>query len=234
LVNPKKAGVLITGIIFQSFGNWTGTEMTLDFVILPSTFTNDNPGNFVLNWKQGDELSVALKQTLSVAYPSMPINIHIKNGLVNAYDYTHFCPTLDQLGQVVGDFTEDTFKNRVNIAIQAGQITVYDSSYKPGPIQLNFNDFVGQPTWINPQIIQVKTVMRADLQIGSIVTMPQGLQNAPGIITATSSSLPSSIKYQSSFTGTFTVNEIRHIGNFRSSDSGSWCSIFNMSANTNG
>ena len=231
LVNPAQAGILVSGQIFQSFGNWIGTEMTLDFVLLPSTFTNDNPGNFVLDWKQGTSLADALKQTLSVAYPNMPVTVNISPNINASSDQTHFCGTLDEMAQFIGDFTEDTFKNRIEIAIQAGKVTAFDKTYQPAPIQLNFLDFIGQPTWIDSNIIQIKTVMRADLQLGSIVMMPQGLQNAPGIITTTGASLPSSNKYKSTFTGSFTVTELRHIGNFRSSDAGSWATVFNMVTN---
>jgi hypothetical protein len=90
---------------------------------------------------------------------------------------------------------------------------------------------IGQPTWIEPKLIQMKTVMRADLQIGSIITMPQGVQNAPGFVQTTNNSLPSSIKYQSAFQNNFQVREVRHIGNFRSSDAADWCTIFNCLAN---
>lgn len=232
LVNPQQAGVIYTGEVFQSFGNWEGTEMTLELVILAAVFTDNNPGNFVLNWLPGQALSEALKQTLSIAYPTMPISMNIAPDIINDYHFPHYCGTLDELAILVGDFTEDTFKNRVGIAIQGGQIVVLDKTYTPPPIQLVFTDFIGQPTWIASGVIQIKTVLRADLGIGSIVRMPQGLQNAPGVITQTSAALPSSIKYKSTFSGDFTVADLRHIGNLRSSDGASWCTIFNCVVNT--
>jgi hypothetical protein len=51
---------------------------------------------------------------------------------------------------------------------------VFDKTYQPSSIAIQFTDLIGQPTWIEPNTMQVKTVMRADLQVGSIITMPQG------------------------------------------------------------
>jgi hypothetical protein len=227
LVNPAQAGTILKGAIFQSFGNWEGVNQTLDFVVIPGVYTLANPGNILLDWSAGEELSDALKQTFSVAYPGVPVIMNMSADLVQNHDEPHICATLDQLAQVVGDITEGIFDNRVNIAIQAGKIVVYDNTFRPAPIQLNFNDFIGQPTWIAVNTIQVKTVSRADLQIGGLVKMPQGLQNAPGFVNTTSNAFPSSIKYKSTFQDNFIVQELRQVGNFRSSDASQWSTIIN-------
>ena len=231
LANPAQAGLIVVGEVFQSFGNWEGTEQTLELVLLPSTFTIDNPGNIVLDWQEGEVLATALTRTLSIAFPGMPISMNISSDILNGYHNPSHYATLEQLGKYIGDFTEKNFKSRVRITIQAGKIVVFDDTFQPAVVQLNFNDFIGQPTWIDVNTIQIKTVMRADLMIGSIVKMPEGLQNAPGIIGTTGASLPSSIKYQSTFKNTFQVKELRHIGNFRSSDAANWCTVFNCLAN---
>ena len=36
LANPAQQGLILSGTIFQSYGNWQGTDMTLDFVISPA------------------------------------------------------------------------------------------------------------------------------------------------------------------------------------------------------
>lgn len=227
LANPAQAGTILKGTIFQSFGNWEGTNQTLDFVVIPGVYTLANPGNILLDWSAGMELSDALKQTFSVAYPSVPVTMNISTNIVQNHDEPHICATLDQLAQVVGDITEGVFDNRVSIAIQAGKIVVYDNTFRPAPVQLNFNDFIGQPTWIAVNTIQVKTVARADLQIGAIVKMPQGLQNAPGFVATTSNAFPSSIKYKSAFQDNFVVQELRQVGNFRAADASQWSTIIN-------
>jgi len=227
LANPAQAGTIIAGKVFQAFGNWEGTEMTLDLVLLPSIYTPQNQGNLTLIWPKGERLADALTHCLQVAYPNLPISMNISADLVQNHDEFHAATTLDDLAAYVGDYTEHNFNGRVEITIQAGKIIVLDKTYSPAPVQLNFNDFVGQPTWIDVNTLQVKTVMRADLQIGSIITMPKGLQNAPGFVSTSAASLPSSLKYKSTFQNNFVVSELRQIGNFRSSDAASWVTVFN-------
>ena len=231
LVNPTQAGTILAGQVTQSFGNWEGTEQTLDFVLYPSIYSNDNPGNFSLNWPAGTPLATALQQCLGVVYPNMPISMNISPNLVNSSDQHHVVGTLEELAQFIEQWTTDQFFNPVTITIQGGKVMVYDTTYKPSPVQLVFTDFIGQPTWIDVQKMQVKTVMRADLQLGSIISMPQGFQNAPGFITTTGASLPSSSKYESTFKNSFTIYELRQIGNFRSADAGDWCTVINGVAN---
>lgn len=231
LANPAQAGLIVTGQVIQSFGNWEGTEQTLDFVILPSNYTNENPGNHSLSWPAGTPLGPALQQCLSVAYPGMPISMNISPNLVNSSDQHHVCGTLEEMAQFVGPWTDDQFKNPVQITIQGGKLKVFDQTYKPGPVQLVFTDFIGQPTWIDNLTMQVKTVLRADLEVGSVITMPQGLPNAPGFIGTSAPSKPAGIKYQSIFKNSFQISELRQIGSFRSSDAADWCTVLNCIAN---
>ncbi|WP_244126833.1 hypothetical protein [Burkholderia gladioli] len=231
LANPKQAGPLVGGQIFQSFGNWEGTEMTLDLVLNPGVYTLDQPGNIVLNWKAGSALAQALQQTFSVAYPSMSVSINISNELVQSHDEVHRCSTLEELAQLLQDITKGSFFGAgyegVQLSIQAGQITVWDDTYEPNTVQLAFTDFIGQPTWIEPNVMQVKLVLRADIQLGTTLKMPQGLQSTPGIVLTSAASLPSSLKYKSAFQGSFSVIEQRHIGNFRAPDGASWATVIN-------
>jgi hypothetical protein len=157
--------------------------------------------------------------------------MNISDSLVNSSDQPHICGTLEELAEHIEQWTSDQFQNPAHITIQAGKIVVYDNTYKPGPVQLAFTDFIGQPTWIDNFTMQVKTVLRADLEVGSVIRMPQGLQNVPGFIRTSAPPNPASIKYQSIFQNSFQVSELRQIGNFRSSDAGDWCTIFNCVAN---
>jgi hypothetical protein len=231
LANAKQAGIITAGQIFQSFGNWEGTEMTLDFVLNPAQYTLEDPGNIVLNWTANTQLSAALQQTLSVAYPNVPLSINISDQLVQNHDEVHFCSTLDQLAQIVTQITDGNFLGAsytgVSVTVQGGKIVIFDSTYQPETVQLAFTDFVGQPTWIEPNVMQVKLVMRGDIQLGSLVKMPLGLQSTPGIVLTSASSLPSNLKYKTAFQGNFTVIDMRQIGNYRTPDGSSWVTIAN-------
>ncbi|WP_455387448.1 hypothetical protein [Petrachloros mirabilis] len=227
LANPKQAGLIEAGYIFQSFGNWEGTEMTLDFVIYPPVYTFQSPGNIVLNWKANSELSTALKTCLSTAYPGIPIIANLTTDMVQNFDEVAMFSTFEQLAQWVTQLTEKRTLNPVYIVNQGGQIYIYDLNSSQGAIQIQFNDLVGQPTWIEPNTMQVKMILRADIQVGSLITMPQGIQDKPGFVLTAASSLPSSIKYKTAFQGNFFVKEMRHIGNYRTPDGASWVTIMN-------
>lgn len=76
----------------------------------------------------------------------------------------------------------------VEIAIVNREIRVWDNDYayhsdassrtsaaarKQNPIQIEFTDLVGQPTWIAFGVMSVVCVMRADIQTGDHILMPQ-------------------------------------------------------------
>lgn len=233
LANPKQAGLLVAGQVFQSFGNWEGTEMRLDLVITPSTYTLDEPGNITLNWPASQPLSQALKNTFAVAYPNVPLSINVSDQLVQSFAETHFCSTMQELAQCLQSITSGYFLGPtyggVNITAHNGTIFVWDDSYQPPTVQLTFTDFVGQPTWIESNVMIMKLVMRADLQLGTKVKMPQGLQNLPGIVTTTQQSMPSSNNYKTAFQGTFQITELRHLGSYRSADGSAWTTVVKCS-----
>jgi hypothetical protein len=231
LANPAQQGTLIKGQVWQAFGNWEGTEMTLDLIVNPGGFDSGSPGNFVLNWQANQPLGPALQNCLSVAYPCVPLSINISNQLVQSATETHHCGTLEELSQYVQEVTNGQFLgpaySGVNIAMQAGAISVFDSTWQSPTVQLNFTDLVGQPTWINVNTLQVKLVMRGDLQIGSTVKMPIGLSGKAGQVLTSGNSLPSSTNYLTTFSGSFLITEMRHVGNFRAGDGRAWATIIN-------
>jgi hypothetical protein len=232
LANPAQAGVLVFGTIFQAFGNWVGTDMTLDLVVVPSAFTLERPGNFSVNWPAGLPLGVAIGQTLAIAHPEIKQNISVSPNLVLPNTEYGICSTLRQFSTLVKGLTAGYLSPiypGVSISIQGGQFFIYDGTQNTRTVPLQFTDFVGQPTWIDVNLMQVKAVMRADIQLGNTVTMPPGLQNLPGIVTTSQQAQPSLNKYKSAFQGSFNVNAVRHVGNFRASDGGQWCTIFNCS-----
>ena len=234
LANPSQSGLLLQGQIFQSFGNWAGTDMNLNFVVLPALHTYANPGNFVLNWQKGQSLADALNVTLQTAIPQYARSINISDKYATS-GTLHACSSLSALSQFVQRLTAQQYPPGVNIGKLAGNtVVVSDASNATAAVQLSFFDLVGQPKWIQPDIMQFTTVMRADIQIDTYVKMPDQLQNLPGIVNTAASSFPSSLKYQSTFKGTFIVQSVRHVGNFRDPNGSSWVSIFQVTPVQNG
>lgn len=229
LANPNQSGLLMEGLIFQSWGTWEGTEMKLDFILRPDPFYIDQPGNLVLNWHANEPLSNALTNMLKIAYgaqvPPMPIVMNIApltqpfNDCKISSSLTDFRPWLAQVTAKLG--------HQVNITIQGGKIIVGDDTYKPTPIQIVFSDLIGQPAWIDPNVMQIKVILRADIVLGDKILMPKGLQSAPGQVLTMGQSMPSNEKYKSAFQGVFRVTQMRHLGNYKSQEGAAWATIIN-------
>jgi hypothetical protein len=226
LADPTQSGVLLKGNVFQSFGNWVGADMALNFVVRPSIYSYASPGNIVLNWTAGTTLKAALSNALTVAYPGISLVLNIGQ-YVNSYDVVSYYSTLRQLATAVKSITKVGGMQGVDIAyLNNATILASDGSIPGNASQIKFTDFIGQPTWVDINVMQFTTVMRADIQTGGLVQMPQGLQNAPGIVTTTAASFPSQLKYKTSFQGQFIVQSVRHVGAFRDPDGKAWVSIF--------
>jgi hypothetical protein len=233
LANPAQAGVISEGQIWQSWGNWQGTEMSLNFQFNISALSYNRPGNIVLDWRAGTPLASALTTTLTNAYPGKVVQVNISPNLILPHDEVGHYHTLEQLAQTVKDITKGmigTGYPGVYITARTGKIVAFDTTIKQPPKSLLFNDFIGQPVWVKPRQMQLKVVMRADLKIGAYVTMPASLAGQPGAVLTTAASLPSLVRNKSIFQGEFLVTAIRHIGDFRSDNSAEWVSILDLEA----
>lgn len=229
LANPKQNGLLLSGRIFQCFGNWQGTEQNLNFVIYPGgdLGSPNAPANLCLNWRAGTELSVAVDQALAAAFPLLRRLVSATPGLVRADDRVTFYNSVQELA---------TYVKQASIAIKGApyqglDITVVDNRFliydegstvngisEANPKQIAFIDLIGQPTWYGFAQVSFKCVMRADLSMGDFVQMP------PAQYTTQAQSY-SQFRNKSGFQGTFRVNTVRHIGNFRQSDGNSWVTV---------
>lgn len=225
LANPAQAGLLVQGMIFQAFGNWVGKEQTLDLILQPATGTIEAPKNIVLNWKKGSTLASTLAPTLSTAFPGFKQDIQISSKLVLPNDEPGFYQTLTQFAQYINGVSKNIIKDDtyqgVSILLKEDTVTVYDGTTQTTPRQIQFQDLIGQPTWIESPLIQFKTAMRADLDIGDFVLMPK---NA---IATTTEASQSQYRSKSAFQGTFQLNQVRHVGDFRQGDAASWVTVFN-------
>ena len=232
LANPSQAGLLLQGWVLQGFGNWIGTEQSLSLVISPYFFTSGNPGNFVFNWRPGQSLSDALSATLNTAYAGQPLvlKMNISNTYATASPITHIIPTLTKFSQFIHRLNG---VSGVNIAVANNTIFVTDGSTQTKAKQIQFTDLIGQPKWVSVDqdtkalTMQFMTVMRADIQPATLVQMPVGFANSPGLV-ANAPIAPAQLqgKYATAFQGNFLVQSIRHVGNFRDPDGASWSTIF--------
>lgn len=228
LANPEQAGLIMEGSIFQAFGNWLGTEQTLDIILGPDLGTNANPKNIAFNWTKGQRLDAAISQTLDTAFPGKLQNINISPDLVFNADQPGFYSTLEQFAVYVKQASMSIIGSAdyagVDIFLQNGAFYVTDGTTQQKPKEIAFQDLIGQPTWIGPPLqIQFKTVMRGDLAIGDYVRLP------PSIVTTTGTDTAALVNLNVAFAGTFRITEMRHVGSFRQADAASWVTTFNAS-----
>lgn len=231
LANPAQSGLLVKGSIFQAFGNWLGTDMTLDLILGPPIGTIEAPFNFVLDWRAGTTLANALTSTLNTAYPQAQQKIVINSRLTLNHDEVGQWATLEQMAQWMTLRTKaiitDPGYPGVSINYDGTTVTAYDFSGPPNPVKaIQFQDLIGQPTWVQANTIQAKVVMRADLKISDLVSLPKGL------VTTTAQAF-TRFQDKLNFTGNYSVIGIHHWGNFRQPDAASWNTTLDMIPETN-
>lgn len=223
LANPKQAGLIAQGVIQQPFGNWQGTDQSLDFMITAGYGSNAEPKNIVLQWAAGQKMSTALFFSLQRAFPDWKITIDINDNLVTSYDNNGFYNTLSQLAQQLNTLSKSIINKvgyaGVEMTTTPGEIRVWDGSVTKPPTQLKFIEMVGQPTWIEAAKVMVKLVMRADIQVGDYVRMPAGT------LAVTTAASYAQYRNQSAFTGDMMVTDVRLVGNSRQPDGNSWVTI---------
>lgn len=237
LANPAQQGLIVRGTCYPAFGNWIGTEQTLDIVInSPMTGTGSllkpdsphNPAPIVHNWQQGQPLATAIQNTLSTAFPLFTPKVSISPSLVLPYTDTGFYPTIEAYSGYIRDISQSILGKTnypgVMIAPSGNDMIVTDGTQTTGSgSQIQFNDLIGQPTWLGFNVISVKTAMRGDLSVGKNIMLPQTQA------TVSASSAPQ-FRQGSGFQGSFFVNTCRHIGRFRQPSAESWVSVFNCAS----
>ena len=228
--NNNQQGLLVSGTIYQAFGNWIGTDMTLDLNIISNGgATQADPANLVLDWKKGTPLGVAIQNTMATAFPAYTVNAEgLNQNLILGSDETAYYQTVQQFAAylkraslaIVGG----TY-NGVDITLRDKAFYVFDGTTPTSPTLLKYNDLIGQPTWVGPREVQFNCVLRADLAVGDYIKFP------PTAVTTTAASMASQ-RPALTFLGSFNIVYIRHVGDSRQADGQSWITTVNAQATT--
>ena len=233
-VNGGQAGLLLSGQIFQAFGNWQGINQSLDFVVTTDGgATQSNPANLAFLWLKGQRLSQVIEQTLRLAYPSLQVSVNIDPNLVLTQTEAGVYQTIQQFASYVNGISQNIIGgdySGVKMTLSDDTISVFDSNttFVTAPKNILVQDMVGQTTWLDVATIQFNTVLRADLKVGSQIKLPplSGLQ----AVTTTQSN--SQARSRLTFDGTWTITYMRHVGDSRAPDARSWISTFQAVTNT--
>lgn len=228
LANPRQAGTLAAGQIIQAYGNWVGTDMTLDLILQPGYAQEQKgqePRNLTVNWPENQPMKDMLDQTLKIGFPGLNRQIDIRDNLKLPNAEIGFYGMAAQFSQYVKNLSRKIAGAQdytgVDIFVQGNTVYAQDGTKEGNVVSIQPQDLIGQPTWIAPQTVQAALVMRGDLRVGSYVKLPDGL------ITTRSSSLStfSTLKSKTAFQGKFWVQKLRHVGNFRQADGRAWTTI---------
>lgn len=226
--NAGQYGTLVNAQIYQAFGNWVGVEQSLELILQPPTGTNDAPANLVFNWKANTSLETGIRQTLSTAYPGYSITINIAKTLKLPQDQQGYHYTLEQFSNYVQKLSQNLLQQEnytgVIISVLDKEIYVDDGTVPGDTKTVLAQDLMGQPTWLEDGLIQVKTVLRADIKPFDLMKLPQTQvttgPNAPSPFT----------NAKLTFQGGFQVQTIRNVANFRMATGDAWVTIYDCAA----
>jgi hypothetical protein len=238
-----QAGLLFQGTVFAAYGNWQGTNQTLELIVNPTASNIGSPGNATnisWTWKAGQNLAAALGPVFSQAYGSgVKTSINVSPGLTapatdqGTYpNLQSFAQHLLPLTQSIGAAQYGSTYPGVAISVAANNtVTASDGVTLTGKlIFLAFQDLIGQPTWINPNQVSFKTVLRSDIQIGNWIKFPAGV-SAPYALTNAGAAVPNTpAASKTAFQGKFCVTEVHHFANLRQADADSWSTAFTAAA----
>jgi len=244
LANPAQAGIIAEGVVFQSWGNWAGTDQTLDMLINPGPpGTTDSifDRNLSFFWPAGSSLYDAINAALDAALPEFKRQIFIDPSLTLNHDEAGWYATPSQWASYLLGITQPLGAQilgfnypGVQVTVTGDTIFVFDGTQKASILtQLNFEDLVGQPTWVSGTQVSFQTVLRADIGIQNQVRFPPGIMlpyalttPAAGATATTSSDFPLPAKSRSVFQGNFVIQDVHHLGNFRDPSGDAWITSF--------
>jgi hypothetical protein len=185
------------------------------------------PLNLIHNLMPNMPLKDGIQQTLSKAFPKAKLNILIREGLKLAYQDAGMHQNLDQYSQYIQKLSNSIAGTKnylgVHMSSHSDTIDVWDGTTPVTEGVISNIDLIGQPTWIDINKISIKTVLRADLHVGGTVTLPPTLIN---VTEQSTQAWTSEQKATITFTGSFLITKVLHIGDFRNPDGSSWSSNY--------
>jgi hypothetical protein len=189
------------------------------------------PLNIIHDLQENQSLASAIQKTLSTAFPNLKMKIAVSPQLKLNYQDSGVYQNLEQYAAYILNLSRSIkgAKNYlgVHMSVNNGTMNIWDGTGFSASTNLSAIDLIGQPTWINVNVVEVKVVMRAHLSLGDEIKIPSGtLINFAGA-TAIIGGLQTS-KQRSNVTFEdipIKITKITHIGDFRNPDGNYWCTV---------
>jgi hypothetical protein len=221
--DPSQIGLIVEGTILQAFGNWQGTNVCLSLIITSGSNVPSNSINLPLDWKKGQTLDEAVKETLEIGYIGETVTGTYSQNLKTPEDqyaiYDDLKTFANYINSVSKTIIPDPSYSGACIVPTPEGFKLYDSfAPQVQSTLINYVDLVGNITWLNVATISVKVVMRADLEVGNYISFPA---LAPVVNTATFAQYRNTV----SFDGVFQITKLRHQGSSRQATGDSWVTI---------
>jgi hypothetical protein len=228
-----QSGIIAQGSVYQAFGNWAGVNQTLDLICNPANI--NPPLGISFSWPLGGSLQTALTSALNQAFsPNYTVDVTgISPNLRPLSAQSGAYPSLASFSQYLKDYTqpigaqyEGSSYAGVSLTIVGSTIFARDGT-QPVPItNIAFQDMIGQPTWIGPNTVTFKTVLRSDIALGNQIKFPTGVI-APYALTNQAAAVPNApARSKSIFQNVFVVNEVHHYANYRQPEAEAWNTTF--------
>jgi hypothetical protein len=203
--------------------------MTLDLIYTAGSTKPDTLVNLTIDWKAGQHMADAIRATLRSAFPDFTATINISPRLVLPQDQPGFYGTPYQFARYIREISRSIIRDPgypgVRILVRDRQFVIQDATTRTAPAVIEFNDLVGQITWLSANKLSIITVMRGDLQPGDFIRLPPRLSLLQTLTTAQSQS---QARAQDAFAGVFQIDNARHTGRFRGAGGLSWVTTFQV------
>ena len=188
-----------------------------------------NPLNFIHDLQPNMPLSSAIQQTLSKVFPNAKLNINISPKLKLGYQDAGIYQSFTQYASFIKDLSHSILGTKgylgINMTTKGNTINVWDGTGSSATAAVSVLDLIGQPTWVDVGLIHIPMVLRGDLEEPNIITLPHNI--LIGIEGSSQYALLGSEQRQKlSFTGSFRILTIQHIGDFRNPDGVQWSSNY--------
>lgn len=237
----KQQGLAVKGAIWQAFGNWLGTDMTLDLIVGAGGMTGGTddvssflPQQYLFKWPKGQALADALSQTLknNTALAAVDQDFtDIASDRTANQDKHGYYSTVTEFAQMVQRLTigqRGSKDQGVLLHLNGDKLKSTDTSKLGGDpsndIEISFQDLIGQVTWFEPFKMTCKLVMRGDIEIGGYVKFKDSVpvQTQQGSLSSISQPQQAKDMLGIAQGARFYVERIHHWGNYRQPDAMAW------------